>query len=148
MLRSVSRSCVETGCLYRGLEACGWQENSPGTKWATLFQRPTRGYFKSSLKATGCCSLPSHIGHASVHSGSVKTLSSREWWWPISRPPAAPLPQAGYCPPPPAGPLGHLSQCCTLKGEKHGGWEAQYKTTFMTLENIFTFKKNPNKHNI
>lgn len=78
-------------------------------------QGPTQGYF---ISAMGCPSLPSHIGPVSVHSGSVKTLSSRERWWPISRQPAVPLPPGGYCPPLPAEPSGHLSQCHTLKNTK------------------------------
>lgn len=42
------------------------------------YQEQNEDYFKLSLKAMGCPSLPSHIGHVSVHSGSGRTLSSRE----------------------------------------------------------------------
>lgn len=77
------------------------------------------------IAVVGCLSLPFHIGLVSVHSGSVKTLSSRERWWPISRQPAVPLPPGGYCPPLPAKPLGHLSQCHTLKAQKSRLWHQQ-----------------------
>lgn len=98
-------------------------------------QGPTQGYFRSSLKATDCPSLPSHIGHVSVHSGSVKTLSSRERWWPISRQPTVPLPPGGYCPPLQAEPWGHLSQCHTLKGQKSGLLQQQSQPEINTSVN-------------
>lgn len=100
-------------------------------------QGPTQGYFRSSLKARGCPSLPSHIGHVSVHSGSVKTLSSRERWWPISRQPTVPLPPGGYCPPLRAEPRGHLSQCHTLKGQKSGLLQRQSQPKNQHFSNLF-----------
>lgn len=73
----------------------------------------------------------------SVHSGSVKTLSSRERWWPISRQPTVPLPPGGYCPPLQAEPWGHLSQCHTLKGQKSGLLQQQSQPEINTSVNCY-----------
>ena len=68
MLKSVSTKCVETGCLYRGLEA--WEGGEHISLHMQLTVKTKRYRCESSS--------PSRIGLVCVRSGSVWTPAGRE----------------------------------------------------------------------